>query len=169
MSPMRLRNRLSRRTAFAAALLGAPIAFGGAGAVFSILGGWLNVEPLQVAGMFLLFSVGFGGLSYLIVGGYFFWRAARWGARHVFDFVVAGFIANIVAGLISLLLGAIAYRVLDPGSDGGAWVAIPLIVHAFGLIFAPAYGLAFGWLFTRLADDFSPQAKPLEDVEAVFR
>lgn len=166
---MSLYRRLSRPAAFAIALIGAPMIVAAVGGALSLIG---DVEPSGLIGglsFFLLFSVPFGALSYLIVGGYFFWRTAAKGQKRSLDFLIAGFVANFVAAGLAAPLAAVIAAVVDIDMEPGQAATLVLFVHAFGLLFAPLYGFLFGMIYTRLSRDLSEESGLPEDVEAVFR
>lgn len=167
---MRIYRRLSRPYAFAVALIGAPLIVAAIGGVMTLVGGAIGSEYLEGPGFIILMSLPFGGLSYLVAGGVLFWRAAARGKRMALDYLFAGFIANFAAGAASiplLAVGSIAFGFLG---SAGELIGVSLLVHAFGLLFAPIFGLLFGLIYTRLSADLEPDgALDEEEVAAVFR
>lgn len=108
-----------------------------------------------LVGAFLMFSVPFGGLSYLLVGAPLFWRSVLMGRISLVAFAAAGFLANMIAAVLAV--PAIA---MVTGSIAEAAQA-SLFVHGFGLVFSPLYGLVFGLIFRGLVDpDALPPAPP---------
>lgn len=123
--------------AFFTALAAAPLAMALIGAA---------LLPVAGVGFIVLVSIPLGAPSYLLVGGPLFWLTVLDGRRSAFPFVVAGFMANLIAAplmLIALLPTA--------GSFEDAY-GPALFVHGFGVLFAPLYGLLFGLVFGKLVD-----------------
>ena len=65
---MALRNSLSQRASFAAALIGAPLTVAVLGGAFLLLDRFAPGGALYLAGTFLLLAVAFGAPSYLLAG-----------------------------------------------------------------------------------------------------
>lgn len=169
-------RRLPRRAAFVLALLAAPTIIGAVGLALIAVSESLQrsygyadgVEALMAVGVVTAYSVPFGGPSYLLAGGVLFWLKQRRGATRVVDFVITGFIANFFAALIALPLLGLFGLLAGEGAPMGL-AMIGLLIHGFGLIFAPFYGLIFGFVFTRTARDLGAAMPEPEQVAAVFR
>ena len=166
---MALRNKFSQRASFAAALIGAPLAVAVLGGAFLLLDRFALGGALYLAGTFLLLAVAFGAPSYLLAGGYFFWRAKRLGKRRALDYALAGFVANFAALILSIPIVSVANLIFEFAPNPGAAVFLAVIIHAFGLVFAPAFGFIFGWIFTSMATEIGPAPPEAEEVAAVFR
>ncbi|MEM9725927.1 MAG: hypothetical protein AAF909_10740 [Pseudomonadota bacterium] len=178
MTDQRLRTRqslqLSLRSAFAVALIATPALFGGGGFLLFVLFRFIGGDETGLAELFMwisliiAFSAPFGALTYLTVGAWRFWRAAKRGETEPKHYAWQGFIANFIGAGSSTLLAS-PLLIFFAGSGVVGAVAICVLVHAFGLVFAPLYGLVFGWILTRITHDLSARDSMLEQAEAVFR
>lgn len=165
-------RKLPNRAAFFLALIAAPLIIGGCGLGLMGLGEQMGrgdaAEAVRITGLIAALSVPFGGLSYAIVGGVMFWRKHKRAARRIVDFVITAFLANFIAALIAFPLVSF-FGVVSGAREPMSFGTLALVVHGFGLIFAPLYGLIFGFVFTRTARDLGAPPLPSDTVEAVFR
>lgn len=168
---MRLRHSLSKPIAFGVSLAAAPLIVCAIGILVHVLGRAFDgspFEPIGLIGVVIILSAPAGGASYLLVGGFLFWRTMREGKTRTANYAAAGFVANVLAAVLSFPIMLLA-SALMPELDPGQAILITLIIHGFGLIFGPLYGMIFGWFFTRLAKDLGRGGPDPREVQAVFQ
>ena len=138
------------------------VALAGAPSVMALVG--LATAPLFGVGLIVLFSIPFGAPSYLLVGAPLFWLQVLSGGRGVVRFVIAGFLANLIAAPVTILA-------LPPfGAPLDEAMQAAVFIHGFGAVFSPLYGLLFGVLFTWLVDPdaLPPERRPVPTLDALL-
>ena len=119
--------------AFVVALIGAPILVG-------LIGFWAVVP---------IFAIGFGAPTYLTFGTLFLFLALHSGTDTLDRLALWASIANLASAPAIW----VAIRIGWGESADDAWFATQFTV-GWGLIFAPLWGLVFGWLYRVFRRDF---------------
>ena len=119
--------------AFVVALIGAPILVG-------LIGFWAVVP---------IFAIGFGAPTYLTFGALFLFLALHSGADTLDRLAFWASIANLASA--PAIWAAMHIGWGESADD--AWFATQFTV-GWGLIFAPLWGLVFGWLYRLFRRDF---------------
>lgn len=95
-------------------------------------------------GLFMIFSVLFGGPAFLLIGAPLAWAALKRGRMGLRWGLLLGFIGNILA----IPLTALYFALL--GGPGEDLIETVLSLHSFGAVFGPLYGMVLAALFDAL-------------------